>query len=110
MAKKAPPEGRAEFGVNLEDALREAVAYKRGEISLETRIVNPMPASRVREIRKAVAKSPKEFERRFGVPARTLEGWEQGRGIDAAHRVLLTVIERAPDAVEAALGRSAPEA
>lgn len=54
-------------------------------------------------IRKAVAKSPKAFERRFGVPARTLEGWEQGRRVDVAARVLLTVIEHDPDAVARAL-------
>lgn len=55
-----------------------------------------------------LAKSPKDFERRFGVPARTLEGWEQGRKIDAARRVFLTVIEGAPEAVEAALSESLP--
>ena len=94
---------RTKLGLEIEAGLREAIAHARGEIALPTRIVEPMPPSRVREIRKALAKSPKDFERRFGVPARTLEGWEQGRKIDAAHRVLLTVIERAPEAVEAAL-------
>jgi hypothetical protein len=58
-----------------------------------------MPPERVRAIRKAVARSPRDFEARFGVPARTLEGWEQGRKLDAAHRVLLRVIEAAPEAV-----------
>ena len=62
-----------------------------------------MPAARVREIRRPLAKSTKEFERRFGIPARTVEGWEQGRKIDVAHRVLLTVIAKCPDLVEAAL-------
>ncbi len=40
---------------------------------------------------------------RFGIPARTLEGWEQGRAIDATARVLLSVIEKEPGAVERAL-------
>ena len=63
-----------------------------------------MPAGRVKEIRRKVAKSPKAFERRFHIPARTLEGWEQGRRApDVAARVLLTAIEKDPEAVERAL-------
>ena len=62
-----------------------------------------MPPARVKAIRKRLAKSPKEFERRFGIPARTAEGWEQGRKVDATARVLLTIIDREPEAVERAL-------
>jgi len=40
------------------------------------------------------------------VPARTVEGWEQGKKVDVAARVLLTVIEKEPEAVERALGIS----
>jgi len=94
---------RTELGLEIEAGLREAIAYQRGEVALETRLVGPMTAARVREIRKGVAKSPKDFERRFGIPARTLEGWEQGRAIDATARVLLSVIEKEPGAVERAL-------
>ena len=100
MAKK-----RTRFGRALEQALREVVAHQRGEIALSSRIVNPMRPEEVKAIRKSVAaKSPGEFERRFGVPARTLEGWEQGRKLDQTARVLLTVIEKEPEAVERALG------
>jgi DNA-binding transcriptional regulator YiaG len=62
-----------------------------------------MSADQVRAIRRRLAKSPREFERRFGVPARTLEGWEQGRRVDVAAAVLLTVIDRNPEAVERAI-------
>lgn len=99
-------EDRTELGLEIEAGLREAIAHRRGEIALEGRLVNPMPADRVKAIRKSVAKSPKEFERRFGVPARTLEGWEQGRKLDVAGRILLTVIEKDPEAVERALATS----
>lgn len=92
-----------DFGRELLASLQEVRDHLDGKIALPTRIIDAMPASRVKAIRKAVAKSPKEFERRFGVPARTLEGWEQGRKLDVAGRVLLTVIERDPDAVERAL-------
>ena len=91
------------FGRDLIVAAREALAHKQGKIALPTRVIEEMPAARVKEIRKKVAKSPKEFERRFGVPARTLEGWEQNKKIDVAGRVLLKVIEKNPDAVERAL-------
>lgn len=93
----------ADLAKEIEAGLREAIAHRKGKVALETRHVDPMPPARVREIRKALARSTKDFERRFGIPARTVEGWEQGRKIDAAHRVLLTVIEKSPEAVEAAL-------
>lgn len=92
-----------EFGRDLLGALQEVRDHLDGKIFLETRIVDPMSAARVKEIRKSVAKSPKEFERRFGVPARTVEGWEQGRKLDVAGRILLTVIAKDPEAVERAV-------
>jgi len=98
-------EERTELGLEIEASLREAIAHRRGEVALESRVVNAMPAARVKEIRKSVAKSPKEFERRFGIPARTLEGWEQGRKVDVASRILLTVIARNPTAVEEAVAQ-----
>ncbi|HUJ03429.1 MAG TPA: hypothetical protein VLW75_07330 [Rhizomicrobium sp.] len=94
---------RTKLGLAIEEGLREAIAWKRGEIKLPVRTIEPMPPARVKAIRKSVAKSPREFERRFGVPARTLEGWEQGKKVDVAARVLLTVIEKNPAAVERAL-------
>ncbi|MGV3579001.1 helix-turn-helix domain-containing protein [Brevundimonas sp.] len=63
-----------------------------------------MSPERIKAIRKSVARSPKEFEARFGIPARTVEGWEQDRRKpDPAARVLLAVIEKDPGAVERAL-------
>lgn len=97
-------DNRTELGREIKAGLREAIAHRRGEIALESRLANPMSAERVKEIRKSVAKSPREFERRFGVPARTVEGWEQGRKLDVAGRILLTVIAKDPEAVERALG------
>jgi len=95
---------RTEIGLEIETGLREAIAHRRGEIALPTRLVDPMSAARVKAIRKAVARSPKEFEQKFGIPARTMEGWEQGRRQpDPAARTLLKVIERDPGAVERAL-------
>ncbi|MDZ4054610.1 MAG: hypothetical protein U1E24_15305 [Phenylobacterium sp.] len=97
---------RTELGLDIEAGLREALAHRRGELALESRRVEVMPASRVKAIRKSVAKSTKEFERRFHIPARTVEGWEQGRKLGASDRVLLTVIAADPEAVERALAQA----
>lgn len=70
------------------------------------RTTTAMSAARVKAIRRRLANSTRAFERRFGVPARTLEGWEQGRRVDVAAAVLLTVIERDPESVERALAAS----
>ncbi|MBR7620373.1 transcriptional regulator [Phenylobacterium sp. 20VBR1] len=94
---------RTELGLDIEAGLREAIAHRRGDLALESRHVEVMPAARVKEIRKSVAKTTKEFERRFHIPARTVEGWEQGRKLGASDRVLLTVIAADPEAVERAL-------
>lgn len=90
-----------EFGDSMLEGLREALAWKRGEIALEVRNIDPMPVERIRAIRKRVAKSAKEFERRFGIPAATINNWEQGRRKpDPAGRLLLQTIEANPDLVE----------
>ena len=93
-----------EFGSALVEGLQEALAWKRGEIALETVNIDPMPAERVRSIRRKVAKTAKEFERRFGIPAATVSNWEQGRRApDPAARLLLKVIDADPDVVERAV-------
>jgi putative transcriptional regulator len=100
----------SKFAEGLIEGLREALAWKRGEIALEVVHIDPMPAKRIRAIRKKVAKSAKEFERRFGIPAATVNNWEQGRRKpDPAGRLLLKVIEAAPEVVEKAAARSSPD-
>ncbi len=94
---------RTALGLEIESGLREAIAHRKGKLALESRHVVAMPATRVKEIRKSVARSTREFEQRFGIPARTVEGWEQGRKLGASDRVLLTVIAANPEAVERAL-------
>lgn len=89
------------FGEALLEGLEEARAWKRGELALETVNIDPMPADRIRAIRKKVASSAKDFERRFGIPAATINNWEQGRRKpDPAGRLLLQTIEAAPEIVE----------
>jgi putative transcriptional regulator len=95
---------RTELGLGIEEGLREALAWKRGEITLETVDLAPMPPERIRAIYKSVARSAKEFERKFGIPAGTLNNWLQGRrSPDPASRAYLTVIAAAPETVANAL-------
>lgn len=95
---------RTELGLEIEAGLREAIAHRRGDVALPTRNIDPMPPERVKAIRKSVARSPRAFESQFGVPARTIEGWEQGRRQpDPAARALLEIIEKEPEAARRAL-------
>jgi putative transcriptional regulator len=97
-----------DLGDELIAAMKEVTAHLRGEVELPSRVVHHMPAKRVKAIRRSVAKSTADFERRFHVPARTIEGWEQGRREpDDAAKVLLTIIEADPQSVEKALTASA---
>jgi putative transcriptional regulator len=94
-------EKRSELGLALEEALGEVLAWKRGELELEVIEIDPMPAERVRAIRRKAARSAKAFERRFGISAATVQNWEQGRRQpDPAARLLLKVIEADADFVE----------
>jgi len=47
----------SDFGAGLLEGLREAAAWKRGEIALPVRNVPTLTPARVKAIRKAVAKS-----------------------------------------------------
>ena len=58
----------------------------------------------VKAIRSRLGLSQAEFSRRYAVSQRSLQEWEQGRRRpDGAVRAYLTVIERNPKAVAAAL-------
>ena len=87
---------RTELGQDIESALGEVLAHVRGEKELPCRIV---------ALRKRFRLSRQKFADRFGLDVRALQEWEQGRRVpDRAARVLLTVIDRNPEAVVRALG------
>lgn len=61
-------------------------------------------ARRVRETRERLGLTQSQFAHTFGLSARSLQEWEQGRRMpDRAVLTYLLVIERNPRAVEAAL-------
>ncbi|MCH8237336.1 MAG: helix-turn-helix domain-containing protein [Proteobacteria bacterium] len=97
-------EKRTKLGREVEDALGEVLAHVRGEVDLPCRIVDDPSAERILALRKRMKLSRQKFADRFGLDARAVQDWEQGRRLpDRAARVLLTVIERDPKAVERAL-------
>ncbi|MBV9523737.1 MAG: helix-turn-helix domain-containing protein [Alphaproteobacteria bacterium] len=64
----------------------------------------PVVVPDVRALRKRLGLSQAAFAARFGLSLTNIRNWEQGiRRPEGAARVLLTVIERDPEAVERAL-------
>ena len=95
---------RTRVGQEIETALEEVLSHVRGEVDLPCRIVDDPAAERILALRQRMKLSRKKFADRFGIDARALQDWEQGRRVpDRAARVLLTVIERDPEAVVRAL-------
>lgn len=95
---------RTELGCEIETALGEVLDHVRGKASLSCRIVDGPTAERIVAVRKRLRLSRQKFADRFGLDVRALQDWEQGRRVpDRAARVLLTVIDRDPEAVVRAL-------
>jgi DNA-binding transcriptional regulator YiaG len=95
MPTKAKIEVRhPKAGKRLIGAMREAQALEFGR--------------RVRIVREGLGLSQQEFVRKFGLTLRSLQEWEQARRLpDHAVMTYLRVIERDPNAVEAALKSTA---
>jgi len=85
----------------LEDALEYAEGKKKGY--REHRVVVPENVD-VRSVRRKLHMTQKEFARSFGFSVYSIRNWEQGkRRPEGPARVLLTIIDREPEAVERAL-------
>ena len=62
------------------------------------------PVPDVKAVRHKLGLSQAEFAQQFGFSLRTVQQWEQGRAVpDRPARILLRVIEAAPQVVERAL-------
>ena len=96
---------RTELGREIEAALGEVLDHVRGETALPCRIIDNPAADRIVALSKRLRLSRHKFADRFGLDVRALQEWEQGRRVpDRAARVLLTVIDRDPEAMVKALG------
>jgi putative transcriptional regulator len=97
---------RSRLGLEVETALNEVLGHVRGEIALPTRLIDAPASADIVAVRKKLGLSRRRFAERFRLDPRTVQDWEQGRRTpDQAARVLLTVIERDPEAVDRALAR-----
>ena len=91
-------------GKRLITAMKEVVAHVEGKVALPMRYIEIPEDVDVKAIRSRLGLSQAEFSRRYAVSQRSLQEWEQGRRRpDGAVRAYLTVIERNPKAVAAAL-------
>ena len=97
-------------GQSIIDGLEEALAYMedtatKSDYQTHTREVYAAPDHvDVKRIRQQMGMSQPAFAANFGLSLYTLRGWEQGRRKpDPAARAYLTVIEKAPETVRAAL-------
>lgn len=82
--------------------LNEAVAHAKGK-KIAVKTYKPKAVD-VSALRQRMGMTQEQFAARFGFSVATLRHWERGdRSPQGAALVLLNVIKRAPDAVQAAL-------
>lgn len=108
LPRGGTPAKGSRVGDDLVEAFEEMAKHVRGEIQLKAHELTggAMTPTNIKAIRLKVASSTKEFERLFGIPARTMEAYEQGRrNLDGAMRALLRIIDREPKAASRALTR-----
>lgn len=109
MSRKAPVNkaSRAKhsrLGRQIIEGLKLVEKHVKGEIQLPVRYVELPDFVDVKAIRENSGLTQAEFARRYGISARSLQEWEQGRRQpEGAVRAYLLVIDRNPRAVESAL-------
>jgi len=95
----------SKLGTRLIKAAKEARAIARGEMT-DGFVVHVPDEVDVKATRRRLGYSQAQFSRRFGFAIDALQDWEQHRRTpDRTARILLTVIEREPEAVSRALAR-----
>ena len=93
----------SKVGESILRGMNEALAFAGGEVVPGMRVTIPDEIN-VSRIRTKLKLSQSKFADVFGLPKRTLQEWEQGRRVPhGAARVLLTLIDREPEAVSRAL-------
>lgn len=94
------------FGDELIDALKDVLAFARGEAVPGMRVhrVVVIRPPDIAAIRERLGPTHEAFAARFGLDPGAIRDWEEGRRApDRAARVLLLTIDRHPEAVEDAL-------
>ncbi len=91
---------------DIAQGLENAIAYVRGNrTDVREHVVN-VPQVDVKALRGRLGLTQREFAQRFSFSTRSVQNWEQGRRLpEGPARILLTVIDREPEAVQRAIGR-----
>jgi len=80
--------------------MQDAIAFMNGDTSAGRIVFPKPPAIDVTAVRAKTGLSQTEFARKFMLAPGTLRNWEQGiRQPEGATRLLLAVIDQAPDVV-----------
>jgi putative transcriptional regulator len=96
------------LGKRLIKSAKEGRAIARGETDAVSYKVFVPAKIDVKAIRKRRGLTQEEFCIRYGLSVASLRDWEQGRfSPDPTARAYLTIIDRAPEAVEKALAKVA---
>ena len=91
-------------GSRILQGAREALAFAGGEADTSGYGIHVPAKVNVRAIRKKLGLSQSAFAARYGFSLGRVRDWEQGRsGMDTPSRILLTVIDKEPEAIERAL-------
>lgn len=91
-------------GRRILQGAREAMEFAQGLANSDDFAVHAPAKVDVRSIRRKLGYSQARFAARYGFSIGRLRDWEQGRSpIDTPSRILLTVIDKEPDAIERAL-------
>ena len=92
------------LGRVLVDSAKQIARHMRGEIELPMKVVRVVPEVDVRAIREGQGLTREEFAERYGLQARAIQEWEQGRRKpEPAVRAYMLVIKNQPAAVRKAL-------
>jgi putative transcriptional regulator len=91
-------------GSRILQGAREALAYTKGEADTDDFRIHVPAVVDVRAIREKLGLSQSAFAARYGFSIGRVRDWEQGRSaMDTPSRILLTVIDKEPEAIERAL-------
>jgi putative transcriptional regulator len=92
------------LGRVLVDSAKQIARHMRGEIELPMKVVRVVPDVDVRRIREGQGLTREQFAERYGLQARAIQEWEQGRRKpEPAVRAYMLVIKNQPGAVRKAL-------
>jgi putative transcriptional regulator len=93
---------------HLEDSLVNLRAFKAGnKTQVRTYSVRVPETVDVKKVRQKLKLPQEAFATRYGFKVATLRDWEQGRRKpDRSARILLTVLDKEPEAIERALAKA----